>query len=156
MSNVEKMQLKGMAFDCTSTQNYTKVDEAMTNVIRAGMIGDGVLNAYKARKKCYKVCKMLTFRPDYKEYVQNFMHKNFPNEYQKAVYGPQYFWSLVLVVVLSIIALFSFVMLLSDPGDEELLLGFCPSLIVSCIGICYFVRKIKKASKLLKACNKGE
>lgn len=155
MDNVEKMQLKGMAFDCTSTKNYTKVEEAMTNVICAGMIGDGVLNAYKARKKCYKICKMLTFRPDYKEYVQNFMHKNFPNEYQKAVYGPQYFWSLVLVVVLSIIALFSLVMLLVD-SDDDVFLVCCPSLIVSCIGICYFVRTLMKSSKLLKACNKGE
>ena len=54
--------------DGTIKRSYNELDTAMLSIIRVGASKDDILAAYKARKKCYQLCKESTKRPDYKEY----------------------------------------------------------------------------------------
>ena len=47
----------------------------------------GVLSAFLARRKCYRICKKVTGRVDYKEFVQRLMLDNYPAEFKKAELG---------------------------------------------------------------------
>lgn len=82
---------------------YSELDTAMLNIIRVGANKDGILAAYKARKKCYQLCKERAKRPDYKEYVETLQLDNFPNELKKADYGKQYVnlrrWLILCIIV---------------------------------------------------------
>lgn len=94
-----------IAEDGTIKRSYSDLDTAMLNIIRVGANKDDILAAYKARKKCYQLCKESAKRPDYKEYVETLQLDNFPNEFKKADYGKRYvrlFWSSLIPVVLSI------------------------------------------------------
>lgn len=79
-----------IAEDGTIKRPYSELDTAMLNIIRVGANKDDILAAYKARKKCYQLCKESAKRPDYKEYVETLQLDNFPNELKKADYGKQY------------------------------------------------------------------
>lgn len=85
--------------DGTIKRPYSELDTAMLNIIRVGANKDDILAAYKARKKCYQLCKERAKRPDYKEYVETLQLDNFPCELKKADYGRRYvklFWSLII------------------------------------------------------------
>ena len=79
-----------IAEDGTIKRPYSELDTAMLNIIRVGANKDDILAAYKARKKCYQLCKERTKRPDYKEYVETLQLDNFPNEFKKAELGKKY------------------------------------------------------------------
>lgn len=94
-----------IAEDGTIKRVSNELDVAMLNIIRVGANKDDILAAYKARKKCYQLCKESAKRPDYKEYVETLQLDNFPNELKKADYGKRYvrlLWSFLISVVLSI------------------------------------------------------
>lgn len=89
--------------DGTIKRPYSELDTAMLNIIRVGANKDDILAAYKARKKCYQLCKERAKRPDYKEYVETLQLDNFPNELKKADYGKQYVnfrrWLILCIIV---------------------------------------------------------
>ena len=94
-----------IAEDGTIKRPYNELDTAMLNIIRVGASKDDILAAYKARKKCYQLCKESAKRPDYKEYVETLQLDNFPCELKKADYGWRYvklLRSLALTIVLSV------------------------------------------------------
>lgn len=73
-----------IAEDGTIKRPYSELDTAMLNIIRVGASKDNILAAYKARKKCYQLCKESAKRPDYKEYVETLQLDNFPCELKKS------------------------------------------------------------------------
>ncbi len=92
-----------IAEDGTIKRSSNELDIAMLNIIRVGASKDDILAAYKARKKCYQLCKESAKRPDYKEYVETLQLDNFPNELKKADYGRRYvrfLWSFLISVIL--------------------------------------------------------
>lgn len=92
-----------IAEDGTIKRSSNELDIAMLNIIRVGASKDDILAAYKARKKCYQLCKESAKRPDYKEYVETLQLDNFPNELKKADYGKRYvrfLWSFLISVIL--------------------------------------------------------
>lgn len=92
-----------IAEDGTIKRPSNELDTAMLNIIRVGASKDDILAAYKARKKCYQLCKERAKRPDYKEYVETLQLDNFPNELKKADYGKQYVnfrrWLILCIIV---------------------------------------------------------
>lgn len=94
-----------IAEDGTIKRPYSELDAAMLNIIRVGANKDDLLAAYRARKKCYKLCQQTTGRLDYKEYVETLQLDNFPNELKKADYGKRYInllWGGVLSLILGL------------------------------------------------------
>ena len=76
--------------DASTIRIKDELNEALFNTMRLGACRYDLLAAYKARKKCYKLCQKQTSIPDYKEYVEIFQLDNFPDELKKADYGKQY------------------------------------------------------------------
>lgn len=76
--------------DGTITRTISDLDSIILNILRVGANKTNVLAAYKARKKCYKICKKLLGRDDYKEYVEGLQLDHYPNEFVKAELGRQY------------------------------------------------------------------
>lgn len=94
-----------IAEDGTIKRTSNELDVAMLNIIRVGASKDNILAAYKARKKCYQLCKESAKRPDYKEYVETLQLDNFPNELKKADHGKRYvrlLWCMLVSFVLGI------------------------------------------------------
>ena len=95
-----------IAEDGTIKRPYSELDTAMLNIIRVGANKDNILAAYKARKKCYQLCKESAKRPDYKEYVETLQLDNFPNELKKADYGKKYVniikWLMIPVIIIAL------------------------------------------------------
>ena len=72
------------------------------NIIRLGANSEKILAAYKARKKCYSICRRSTKRSDFKEYVNVLLLDNYPNELKKAELGKTYLrqlWFLLGIIV---------------------------------------------------------
>lgn len=156
--------------DGTIKRPYNELDTAMLNIIRVGASKDDILAAYRARKKCYQLCKERAKRPDYKEYVETLQLDNFPNELKKADYGWRYvklLWCLALTIVLSICS-FIFGCVWIDYGIERwyeygnyttkiywdyMIVGIIS--IVITIAICFFIKylfnKLSKISKTIKS-----
>ena len=161
-----------IAEDGTIKRPYSELDTAMLNIIRVGASKDDILAAYKARKKCYQLCKESAKRPDYKEYVETLQLDNFPCELKKADYGWRYvklLWCLALTIVLSICS-FIFGCAWIDSGvikhwDEyenyttEIYWGNMSVGIISIvitIAICFFINKylfnkLSNISKTIKS-----
>lgn len=94
-----------IAEDGTIKRTSNELDIAMLNIIRVGASKDDILAAYKARKKCYQLCKESAKRPDYREYVETLQLDNFPNELKKADHGKRYvrlLWCMLVSFVLGI------------------------------------------------------
>ncbi len=87
--------------DGTIERKSNELDAILLNIIRIGANKDNILAAYRAQKKCYKICKKETKRVDYREYVQGLQLDNFPSEFKKAELGRsyvnQYWWLLLLI-----------------------------------------------------------
>lgn len=149
-NNKEKFAI---ADDGTIKRPYNELDEAMLNIMRVGASKDDILAAYKAREKCYQLCKESAKRPDYKEYVETLQLDNFPNELKKADYGKQYV-ILVRWIVLCVIgticlgATLSVLCLKELNYFESFLVGL--AFIAFAAGIYYIVSKllIKKLSDI--------
>lgn len=60
-------------------------DEMLLNVIRVASFHPKLLAAYKARQRCYKLCKKQSHRIDYKEYVWKLQLDYYPNEFKKSI-----------------------------------------------------------------------
>lgn len=78
-----------------------ELDATLLNIIRVGANKENLLAAYRAQKKCYKICKKMTKRIDYREYVQGLQLDNYPAEFRKAELGRSYrkqFWWLLLLI----------------------------------------------------------
>ncbi len=75
-----------------------ELDKILMNVIRVGANKYTILAAYKARKRCYKICKRKTHRLDYREYVEGLQLDKFPVEFKKAEFGKSYLniWYLII------------------------------------------------------------
>lgn len=82
----------------------SKLDMRILNIMRIAAAKDDMLAAYKARKKCYQLCKEETNQSDYKEHVESLLLDNFPNELKKADHGNRYVILLKLLVFLLILA----------------------------------------------------
>lgn len=155
-----------IAEDGTIKRPYSELDTAMLNIIRVGANKDNILAAYKARKKCYQLCKESAKRPDYKEYVETLQLDNFPCELKKADYGWRYvklLWCLALTIVLSICSFIYGCDLIYygvrvhdnytpiDWGDMSV--GIIS--IVITIAICFFIKylfnKLSNISKTIKS-----
>lgn len=150
---------------------YNELDTAMLSIIRVGASKDDILAAYKARKKCYQLCKESTKRPDYKEYVETLQLDNFPCELKKADYGWQYVKLLRCLVLTIFVSIFSFIYgcVWIDYGviehwDEydnctteiywgDMIVGIIS--IVITIAICFFIKylfnKLSNISKTIKS-----
>lgn len=76
--------------DGTITRTVSDLDSTILSILRVGANRTNVLAAYKARKKCYKICKKCLGRIDYKEYVECLQLDHYPNEFKKAELGEQY------------------------------------------------------------------
>ena len=133
--------------DGTIKRPYNELDTAMLNIIRVGANKDDILAAYKARKKCYQLCKERAKRPDYKEYVETLQLDNFPNELKKADYGKQYVnfrrWLILCIIVgVSCLGLGLWVLF------EEVLLGL--AFVAVAVGVYFVVSKflVKKLSNI--------
>lgn len=160
-----------IAEDGTIKRPYNELDTAMLNIIRVGASKDDILAAYRARKKCYQLCKESAKRPDYKEYVETLQLDNFPCELKKADYGWRYvklLWCLALTIVLGICS-FIFGCVWIDYGvikhwDEygnytteiywgDMIVGII-SIVIS-IAICFFIKylfnKLSNISKTIKS-----
>lgn len=89
--------------DASTIRINDEFNEALFNTMRLGACRYDLLAAYKARKKCYKLCQKQTSIPDYKEYVDVYQLDNFPDELKKADYGKQYVKLLLWTVICAII-----------------------------------------------------
>ena len=161
-----------IAEDGTIKRPYNELDTAMLNIIRVGASKDDILAAYKARKKCYQLCKESAKRPDYKEYVETLQLDNFPSELKKADYGWRYvklLWCLALTIVLSICSFIFGCVWIDYYGvikrwDEygnctteiywgDMIVGIIS--IVITIAICFFIKylfnKLSNISKTIKS-----
>ena len=138
--------------DGTIKRPYSELDTAMLNIIRVGANKDNILAAYKARKKCYQLCKESAKRPDYKEYVETLQLDNFPNELKKADYGKQYVnlrrW-LILCIIVGVSCLgLGLVLSMYCTDFEEVLLGL--AFVAVAVGVYFVVSKflVKKLSNI--------
>lgn len=138
--------------DGTIKRPYNELDTAMLNIIRVGANKDDILAAYRARKKCYQLCKESAKRPDYKEYVETLQLDNFPCELKKADYGWRYvklLWCLALTIVLGICSFrFGCIRIRGN-----MIVGIIS--IVITIAICFFIKylfnKLSNISKTIKS-----
>ena len=128
------------------TPTHFSVDDILLNIIEVNSYHPSLFAAYKARKKCYKLCKKNTHRPDYKEYVQHLQLQNFPNEYQKAIIGGRLYWCLWLSSITGIIAIFFSIMgwIFVFDDDEEFLWMAIPSTIVLITIIWFYITEHKR------------
>lgn len=143
--------------DGTIKRPYSELDTAMLNIIRVGANKDDILAAYKARKKCYQLCKERAKRPDYKEYVETLQLDNFPNELKKADYGKQYVnfrrWLILCIIVgvsclgLGLWVLYDNLMYITT-YFEEVLLGL--AFVAIAVGMYFVTTKflVKKLSNI--------
>lgn len=143
--------------DGTIKRPYSELDIAMLNIIRVGANKDDILAAYKARKKCYQLCKERAKRPDYKEYVETLQLDNFPNELKKADYGKQYVnfrrWLILCIIVgvsclgLGLWVLYDNLMYITT-YFEEVLLGL--AFVAIAVGMYFVTTKflVKKLSNI--------
>lgn len=88
--------------DGTITRTISDLDSIILNILRVGANRTNVLAAYKARKKCYKICKKFLGRADYKEYVEGLQLDHYPAEFTKAELGQRYHNWLCLFIILPI------------------------------------------------------
>lgn len=147
-----------IAEDGTIKRPYSELDTAMLNIIRVGANKDDILAAYKARKKCYQLCKERAKRPDYKEYVETLQLDNFPNELKKADYGKQYInlrrWLILCIIVgVSCLGIGLWVLyynLMYSSYFEEVLLGLAFVAVAVAVGMYFVMSKflVKKLSNI--------
>ena len=151
-----------IAEDGTIKRPYNELDTAMLNIIRVGANKDDILAAYKARKKCYQLCKESAKRPDYKEYVETLQLDNFPNELKKADYGKRYvniFRWLIICIIIGISCLWLglnvlYYNLMYHTYFEEFLLGLAfVSVAVGQYFIVsrFFIKKLSSISQSIKS-----
>lgn len=147
--------------DGTIKRPYIELDTAMLNIIRVGANKDDILAAYKARKKCYQLCKERAKRPDYKEYVEILQLDNFPNELKKADYGKQYVnfrrWLILCIIVgVSCLGLglnILYYNLMETTFFEEVLLGlaFVAIAVGNFVMSKFLVKKLSNISQTIKS-----
>lgn len=145
-----------IAEDGTIKRPDSELNTAMLNIIRVGANKDDVLAAYRARKKCYQLCKVSSKRPDYKEYVETLQLDNFPDELKKADYGKRYVnfrrWLILCIIVgVSCLGLGLWVLyysLMYYAYFEDVLLGL--AFVAVAVGMYFVVSKflVKKLSKI--------
>ncbi|MBR1889206.1 MAG: hypothetical protein IJ816_01085 [Alloprevotella sp.] len=147
-----------IAEDGTIKRVSNELDVAMLNIIRVGANKDDILAAYKARKKCYQICKKVAKRLDYREYVETLQLDNFPNELKKADYGERYvniFRWLIICVIIGISCLgFGLYVLYEYHSDFEILLGL--AFVSVAVGLYFivsrfFVKKLSSISQSIKS-----
>ena len=142
-----------IAEDGTIKRPYNELDEAMLNIMRVGASKDDILAAYKAREKCYQLCKESAKRPDYKEYVETLQLDNFPNELKKADYGKRYV-ILVSCLALCVVVIICFVtglfVLCIFTYFEAILIGLA-SIAVIAIVSKFIVKKLTDISQTIKS-----
>lgn len=87
--------------DGTIVRTPESMDARILNIIRIGANKTNLLAAYKAQKKCFKICKQQTQRIDYKEYVECLQLDNYRDEFKKAELGRKFckqLWWLLLII----------------------------------------------------------
>ena len=120
---------------CGASINFS-VDSLLLNIIEVASRHPSWFAAYKARKKCYKLCKKYAYRPDdYKEYVQHLQLHNFPNEYQKSIMGGRLYLCVWWSIFIGIVAIFGWICILVDGLYEEYLWFAIPATIVLLVSI---------------------
>lgn len=150
-----------IAEDGTIKRPYSELDTAMLNIIRVGANKDNILAAYKARKKCYQLCKENAKRPDYKEYVETLQLDNFPNELKKADYGKKYvnliIWLMIPIIIIALgclsigIALLYFWIDENDIGWMLAGIGFTLLSFISLFSLKYIIRRLNSIAQSIKS-----
>lgn len=125
------------------------IDGVLLNIIEVSSHNNNILAAFNARSKCYRLCKKISLRPDYKEYVQHLQLENYPAEFHKSLFGC---WFLVFLCIgiLAAIVLSLGIIMISD-GTEEVGLWFvlfAPA-VLGC-SVWFTVRKKKQTKIAIK------
>lgn len=150
-----------IAEDGTIKRVSNELDVAMLNIVRVGASKDDILAAYKARKKCYQICKKVAKRLDYREYVETLQLDNFPNKLKKADYGERYVnifrWLIICVIIgISCLGFGLYVLydsLMYHTDFEFILLGlaFVSVAVALFIVSRFFVNKLSSISQSIKS-----
>ena len=90
------------------------LDDVLLNIIRVNSQKTGVLSAYLARRKCYRICKQVTKRVDYKEYVERLLLDNYPSEFKKAELGNKIVVLLCITIPVLLVGAIFFIVGASD------------------------------------------
>lgn len=90
-----------------SSENASS-EKMYLNIIRVASQNDNILSAYRARKKCYKLCKK-SGRPDYKEHIQQLQLDYYPDEFKKSLLGARYVLNLWMIIGCAVLLIFSLI-----------------------------------------------
>lgn len=113
LNNNHFIQVGGVDLN-TKIESAQDLEDMLLNIMRVNSNKMGVLSAYMARRKCYIICKKLTGRVDYKEYVERLFLDNFPEEFKKAEYGKK----ILIVLCITVPILVTNVILLGVGIDD--------------------------------------
>ena len=147
--------------DASTIRIKDELNEALFNTMRLGACRYDLLAAYKARKKCYKLCQKQTSIPDYKEYVDVYQLDNFPDELKKADYGKQYvkllLWTVICAIIcaITIVAIIDLFYGFADYGYIDP--AICVYIIIAVIsGVMthYLTKKMLALSKSIRSLTK--
>ena len=135
---------------CGASMN-SSVDNTLLNIIEVASHHPSCFAAYKARKKCYKLCKKHAYHlDDYKEYVQNLQLRNFPNEYQKSIMGGRLYLCVWWSIFIGIVAVLGWICILVDGWDEFYYWITIPATIVLLVSMWICKCCVKGYKKLTK------
>jgi hypothetical protein len=79
------------------------LDKELLEIIEVNSYSKNILAAYKARRIANRICKKKSGKPNYKEYVEMLMVRNFPQELEKARLGEKYLFWLWFIIIIAII-----------------------------------------------------
>lgn len=125
-------------------------EQTLIDVIRVGAAKEDILAAYKAQKRCYKLCKEFSPRPDYKEVVERLQLDHYPIELKKAEIGKRYvatYWWIVASIVLGCGSLVMAIGILYDAIESTYFMAeLCWGLLLLALSVAmgFFVRYLLK------------
>lgn len=144
--------------DASTIRINDELNEALFNTMRLGACRYDLLAAYKARKKCYKLCQKQTSIPDYKEYVDVYQLDNFPDELKKADYGKQYvkllLWTTICAIIcaIAIVAIIDGFYVFADYGHiDPAICAYIIIAVISGVMTHYLVKKMTALSKSIRS-----
>lgn len=121
------------------------LDDVLLNIIRVNSQKTGALSAFLARRKCYRICKKVTGRVDYKEYVQRLLLDNYPGEFKKAEWGKIIVVLLYLTIPVLVLGTILFVVGVVDlKYSWEVMVFGLILLALSFLGIWRVIQNAKK------------
>lgn len=143
-----------IAEDGTIKRSLDSIDKTLLDIIRVAAGQNDTLAAYKARKRCYEVCKSVG-KADYEEYVDKLQSTHFPNECKKAELGKRYV-SLLMILALTLCAGFGGLMFFSVIIARSFTFLFFSKLawlvyIIMGLVAVYVIKELKAISESIKS-----